>query len=750
MKNQDWLDQKYPDKERRKWIGEIYLNEPSLSGELDLSDFINEYGVKIYISLAVDETKLILKNLPESAKIIKLINAQTWLDENYSPNGVCQIENDDKNWDGTYGWNNYGKTRKKITKWSIHCGLEGNLDLSDFANCRELSCWGNKLVSLNISNCLQLEKICCESNLLTNLDVSNCSHLAQLDCRNNLLISLTLPTNPTNLKKLYLESNNFPIQDLSFLTPYINLEELRLGNWCEEKTNQNIYNRFTGSLDYLSNLRQLKELDITDTDINEVDIAKLPPSLEVIKYFTWLDCKLTEIAPQLEKHFGQHGRCPKCGLANTSNKWCQSCAEKGWREDLNRLTGQKLVKKFTKQHPNKNLCWIPYEQFTNIEFLTEGGFSKIYKAKWGKDEKSSYDRVVALKILKDSQNITLDFLTEVTNTNLVEGYGDGIVEFYGISRDPITQNYVMVMRYMEDGNLREYLKKKARELRWWDKFSKLWEIASGLRDIHEQNLIHHDLHSGNILNDYFTSCITDLGLSRHVNCQKQEGQIFGVLSYVAPEVLQGQPYTQEADIYSFGMIIYELLTGLPPFYNYAHDSVLAMRICEGLRPQFQIKIPQDLEELINECWGVDPLKRPSAEELSDILFNWGEEIWENDKDKKDTIFTQQVQEVETYNQTLSDSVRYPQYTLHPQASYYSKPINTKRITELLNSHNLTLDLTNLLTESNNSPLSTRQFKRQLSLSAESSSSKTVRHQEPELDESEQFKTQIEIPPKSGK
>ena len=74
---QEWLDREYP-KEIRSRVYQIYLNEPSLEGKLDLKDFTNtkEYGVKVCISLSVDETKLTFKNKPKEAEIIKLIDAQ--------------------------------------------------------------------------------------------------------------------------------------------------------------------------------------------------------------------------------------------------------------------------------------------------------------------------------------------------------------------------------------------------------------------------------------------------------------------------------------------------------------------------------------------------------------------------------------------------------------------------------------------------------------------------------------------------
>src|SRR4051794_23457765 len=102
-----------------------------------------------------------------------------------------------------------------------------------------------------------------------------------------------------------------------------------------------------------------------------------------------------------------------------------------------------------------------------------------------------------------------------------------------------------------------------------------------------------------------------------------KGKVYGIIPYVAPEVLRGHPYTQASDIYSFSMIMYEVFTsGLPPYAVYdekekyykeiPHDLTLQLKIMEGERPKFSTKIPQLLEDLINQCWNVDPKQRPKA------------------------------------------------------------------------------------------------------------------------------------------
>src|SRR6185312_17155610 len=156
-----------------------------------------------------------------------------------------------------------------------------------------------------------------------------------------------------------------------------------------------------------------------------------------------------------------------------------------------------------------------------------------------------------------------------------------MVPCYGISKDR-EGNYIMVMQYMKEGNLREFLRKNYRKLEFYDeylhlscrsKLNFLQQISQGLKDIHRKKLVHRDFHSGNIVVDeeghsydkkIATCRITDLGLSKPVNETETESKIYGLMPYMAPEVLRGERYTPAADIYSLGMVLYELITCLPP------------------------------------------------------------------------------------------------------------------------------------------------------------------------------------------
>ena len=94
------------------------------------------------------------------------------------------------------------------------------------------------------------------------------------------------------------------------------------------------------------------------------------------------------------------------------------------------------------------------------------------------------------------------------------------------------------------------------------------------------------------------------------------------LSYMAPEVLHMKNYTMASDIYSFGIVTYELITGIPPYHKIAYNSDLALTICQGLRPKIPSNVPPLLTKLIMECWDAQPDKRPTSKKLFTIINKW--------------------------------------------------------------------------------------------------------------------------------
>ncbi|GBB94916.1 hypothetical protein RclHR1_02440010 [Rhizophagus clarus] len=341
---------------------------------------------------------------------------------------------------------------------------------------------------------------------------------------------------------------------------------------------------------------------------------------------------------------------------------------------------------------HKALEWISYNRFHNIKYIAKGGFGEVYKANWidGRidewDDENKiwrrYDKdiVVALKSLNNSKNITLEFMNEMILHHKVD-LDYRIIKLYGITQDPKTENYIMVMEFADGGSLRKYLTTNYNKLNWNNKISCLDDVISGLKNIHEKELIHRDLHIGNILKLKNNAAITDMGLCKPVNHDAQKNTVYGILPYIAPEILQGRSYTKDADIYSFGIIMYEVISGLPPYYDVIHDENLAIKICQGLRPRFKIKVPQLIIQLIKRCLDADQQNRPSAEEIINILFDW---------QYNSKIFQVQIEEADEINKR-SLKGRIPStnlglsYKTHSEAIYKSRSLNFNSLPEPKNS-----------------------------------------------------------------
>src|ERR1043165_1377216 len=198
-----------------------------------------------------------------------------------------------------------------------------------------------------------------------------------------------------------------------------------------------------------------------------------------------------------------------------------------------------------------------------------------------------------------------------------------VIKCFGITQDPITHNYALVLQYMENGDLRSYLKRTANLLTWKRRIDNIYDICLALNNIHNERLIHKDLHPGNVFIDSTFAYIGDFGFCMPANeilTNSTQKNVYGVMPYMAPEILRGNPHTLASDIYSLGVIINEIITIVPPFHNQPHhDYLLAEDICRGLRPAIRTETPDSLKELIEKCWDANPENRPTAEEIFSTL-----------------------------------------------------------------------------------------------------------------------------------
>ncbi|POG63737.1 kinase-like domain-containing protein [Rhizophagus irregularis DAOM 181602=DAOM 197198] len=176
---------------------------------------------------------------------------------------------------------------------------------------------------------------------------------------------------------------------------------------------------------------------------------------------------------------------------------------------------------------------------------------------------------------------------------------------------------------------------------------------------------------------------------------KKEG-IYGVLPYMAPEVLRGYQYTKAADVYSFGIIMNEFLSEEIPFNDIPHDEFLAIKICKGLRPTISKDVPKLLVDLIIKCWDAKIKNRPTTKELYQLLKKWYDEIKyidsEDGEDGDNSKIYFQIKEYDKIrkekfkNRSIEDKPN--SFQTHPQAFYTSRLLNFKNLPKPVNSSEL--------------------------------------------------------------
>ncbi|CAI2186679.1 14713_t:CDS:2 [Funneliformis geosporum] len=335
---------------------------------------------------------------------------------------------------------------------------------------------------------------------------------------------------------------------------------------------------------------------------------------------------------------------------------------------------------FTQLNANNNtshyLEWIDFDRFEDIHHIGQGGFSTVYRAKWINEKLNSSNHneventssvIIALKSLHNSKDVKSDFFQEF-KLNFIrtsQENENNCIKIYGITQDNNTKDYMIVMQYAEEGNLRQYLKRNYKNLKWYNKLNFLSRIASSISEMHKILILHRDLHLGNILKekDVFLS---DTGLNG--SCI-----VRGVLPYMAPELLHNQPYTKKADLYSFGIIMAELTTGKPPFEDRLFDHHLAIDICKGLRPKFAKETPECYIALVKRLLDADPTKRPEAEEILMIINSWIKIFHESNENlsKEELIIKNEFDISNELISNLPDEINVSKY----REPYISKIIN---------------------------------------------------------------------------
>ncbi|KAG2707082.1 hypothetical protein I3843_05G119500 [Carya illinoinensis] len=256
--------------------------------------------------------------------------------------------------------------------------------------------------------------------------------------------------------------------------------------------------------------------------------------------------------------------------------------------------------------------------FSNSSIIgKQGSFGEILKAYW-RGTPVAIKRI--LPSLSDDRLVIQDFRHEVNL--LVKLRHPNIVQFLGAVTDK--KPLMLITEYLRGGDLHQYLKEKS-SLSPSTAINFALDIARGMAYLHNEPnvIVHRDLKPRNVLlvnssADHLK--VGDFGLSKLIKVQnshdvyKMTGET-GSYRYMAPEVFKHRKYDKKVDVFSFAMILYEMLEGDPPLSN-LEPYEAAKYVAEGHRPTFRSKgyIPE-LKELTEQCWAADMNRRPSFLEI---------------------------------------------------------------------------------------------------------------------------------------
>ena len=251
----------------------------------------------------------------------------------------------------------------------------------------------------------------------------------------------------------------------------------------------------------------------------------------------------------------------------------------------------------------KELPKVALEDFDLLKVLGKGGFGKVMLVR----KKGTTD-IYAMKVLKKEAVIRRNQVTHTkTETHILKQIRHPFLTRMHFAFQSEGKLY-MVLNYLPGGELFYRLK---REGRFSVERVRLYaaEIGLGLGHLHSLDMIYRDLKPENILLDEVGHiCLTDFGLSKESVATVNAAKTFcGTPEYLAPEILQGVGHGKPVDWWSLGTLVFEMLTGLPPFYsrniNHMYEKILKAELrC----PSY---LPSDVKSLIEGLLIRDPVKR---------------------------------------------------------------------------------------------------------------------------------------------
>ncbi|GBC44942.2 kinase-like domain-containing protein [Rhizophagus irregularis DAOM 181602=DAOM 197198] len=261
--------------------------------------------------------------------------------------------------------------------------------------------------------------------------------------------------------------------------------------------------------------------------------------------------------------------------------------------------------------------YYEYSEFKNLEPIGSGSFGSVVRANW-----KNAGNFFVLKTFKNYDNAMLKELVNEIRLQKRVDFHENIIRFYGITKVE-NEKYSLVLEYANNGTLKTYLNEHFNELTWTDKYQLAFQLANAVDCLHDCNIIHRDLHAGNILVHQKKLKLTDFGLSKKIaEVSSNTSKILGVIPFIDPKKLNDQDYklNKKSDVYSMGVLMWQISSGRQPFCDYNYDASLILSIVKGKRETIIDSTPKEYINLYTECWKYEPDERPNAQNVVSILY----------------------------------------------------------------------------------------------------------------------------------
>ncbi|XP_078173779.1 serine/threonine-protein kinase STY46-like isoform X2 [Carex rostrata] len=260
--------------------------------------------------------------------------------------------------------------------------------------------------------------------------------------------------------------------------------------------------------------------------------------------------------------------------------------------------------------------------------VASGSYGDLYRGTYCSQD-------VAIKVLKPERvntDMQREFAQEVYIMRKVRH--KNVVQFIGACTKP--PSLCIVTEFMAGGSVYDYLHKRRGVFKPPALLRLAIDVSKGMNYLHQNNIIHRDLKTANLLMDENEVVkVADFGVAR---VKVQSGVMTaetGTYRWMAPEVIEHKPYDHKADVFSFGIMLWELLTGKVP-YEYLTPLQAAVGVVQkGLRPTMPKNANPKLAALIERCWQQDSTERPDFSEILEILQQLSKEVAEESEHKKE-------------------------------------------------------------------------------------------------------------------